>query len=84
MQSEIFYYKEGQWKNIDQNNIPKQDIQTLICFASRSLSESAFDHILKDLNAIGFFSYGEIACQYEQKNSSLYNQTISVTTISEL
>lgn len=46
--------------------------------------EAAFDHISKDVNAIGFFSYGEIARQYEQKISRLHNQTISVTTLSEL
>lgn len=46
--------------------------------------EAAFDHISNEVNAIGFFSYGEIARQYEQKNSRLHNQTISVTTLSEL
>ena len=46
--------------------------------------EVAHDNISKKVNAIGFFSYGEIAHQYEQKTSRLHNQTISITTMTEL
>lgn len=46
--------------------------------------EMACDNISNDVKAVGFFSYGEIARQYKQKVSMLHNQTISITTLSEL
>jgi hypothetical protein len=42
------------------------------------------DNITKGATVAGFFSYGEIAPQQDNKTSHLHNQTMTITTFAEL
>ena len=46
--------------------------------------EAAMDNITKGATVAGFFSYGEIAPQQDNKTSHLHNQTMTITTFAEL
>jgi hypothetical protein len=46
--------------------------------------EAALDNITPGATVAGFFSYGEIAPQKDNKISHLHNQTMTVTTFAEL
>lgn len=46
--------------------------------------EAAMDNITKGATVAGFFSYGEIAPQQNNKTSHLHNQTMTITTFAEL
>ena len=46
--------------------------------------EAAIENITSGATVAGFFSYGEIAPQKDQKTSHLHNQTITITTFAEL
>jgi hypothetical protein len=45
--------------------------------------EAASEHMGSNTNIAGFFSYGEIAPDYESRTNYLHNQTMTITTFAE-
>ncbi len=46
--------------------------------------EAASEHMDPTTNIAGFFSYGEIAPDYESRTNYLHNQTMTITTFAEI
>ncbi len=81
---------EDAMKDLDQ---PKADLALLVSCVGRKLVlanrteeevEAAVENFSKGTTVAGFFSYGEIAPMKNSQKSHLHNQTMSVTTFTEL
>lgn len=74
-------------------NPPKPIFSTVISCVGRRLllgerteeeTEAVLESLPKGTKQIGFYSYGEISPYYKSGSSDLHNQTMTVTTFSEL
>lgn len=79
-------------KQIQEKNLPV-DLAILISCVGRKVVlsqrieeevEAAADHMGPDTNVAGFFSYGEVAPNENNRISYLHNQTMTVTTFAEI